>query len=318
VFNIHVWLVAMLAGVLSAIVAAVGLGAGDVSAGITARRFGTIQTAAASVCLSLIGFVLFAIIAHLEIVADPRWFVTVIGLGVLRAIGYLFLVEALRLGPLSVVSVMVGCSAAVKVTLAVVLLGEQPELLQWTAVPLATAGSVLAVYTTAGSPIVRPTVGTTGVVYAMIAVVSLGLVTVGLKVPLLQGGLVQTVIVRRAAELFVTVLVLVLARHRSAVGFNRTGGNVGLLATGSVELNTRNVRRALLSFAAVAGLDSLGLASLALALTIAPAWLVGLITSASPCVALLTGVVLYHERLRERQWIGIGLIAASVVLATIG
>jgi uncharacterized membrane protein len=308
----------VLAGVLSAIVAAVGLGAGDVSAGITARRFGTTQTAAASVGLSLIGFVVFAIVARLEIVADPGWFITVTGLGVLRALGYLFLVEALRIGPLSVVSAMTGCSAAVKVILAVVLLGERPELLQWAAVPLATVGSILAVYTSGRSPAVRRAAGTTGAVYAIIAVLSLGLVTVGLKVPLLQVGLVQTVIVRRAAELFVTVLVLALARHRSDVGFNPAGGIAGPSEGRGIRLHGQSPGRAFVSFAAVAGLDSLGLAALALALTISPAWLVGLITSASPCVALLTGVVLYQERLRERQWVGIGLIGASVILATIG
>ena len=299
----------MFGGVLSAGVAALGLGGGDVLAGVTARRLGTIQTAASSVGLSLVGFIVVAALAHLSFIGDSTWFVEVACLGALRALGYLFLVEALRLGPLSIVSAVTGCSTAAKVILAVVLLGERPDLVQWMAVPLATTGSILAVYTRGRPRAERSRTLTSGPVYAVIAIVSLGLVTVGLKMPLQEGGVIQTVIVRRSSELVVTVMVLLLAGARSRA---RTS------TLDRVNGKSPSRLRAAISIAAVAGLISLGLAALAVALTLAPAWLVGLVSSASPSVALLVGVLFFDERLRARQWLGIALIVASVVVATVG
>ena len=63
--------------------------------------------------------------------------------------------------------------------------------------------------------------------------------------------------------------------------FGRWGSLVGLLMTGLLE--------------------SSGQVSRALGLTVAPAWLIGLVTSLGPVVVISAGVVLLQERLTRAQ-----------------
>ena len=76
--------------------------------------------------------------------------------------------------------------------------------------------------------------------------------------------------------------------------FGRWGTAVGLTMTGLLETS--------------------GQVSRALGLTIAPAWLIGLVTSLGPVVVISAGVVLLHERLSRAQLAGIACIGVGLVL----
>jgi drug/metabolite transporter (DMT)-like permease len=299
--------VALVDGFVFSSGAALSLGAGDVLAGLVARRVGTIRTVTGSLLISLAALWTYIAVVGLAFPKDPSWFTLVAALGVLRAIGYLALVQAFRLGPLSLVSAISACSAATKVLLAVVLLGEQPDTLQWAAVPIATVGSVLALLQGRSGP-GQSQGSSVGIALAVVALVSLGLVTVGLKGPIAEGGWAQTVTVRRSIEVVVTLLFFV----PTLVAVRKPPRADAVSAPGI------RPRRLALALSCVAMFDTIGLSSLAVALSVAPAWLVGLVSSSSPVVALTVGTVAFQERLRPRQWAGIGLVAASIVLATVG
>ena len=64
-------------------------------------------------------------------------------------------------------------------------------------------------------------------------------------------------------------------------------------------------------------LETAGQVSRALGLTVAPAWLIGLVTSLGPVVVISAGVVLLHERLSRAQLAGIACVGVGLVLLTL-
>jgi EamA domain-containing membrane protein RarD len=64
--------------------------------------------------------------------------------------------------------------------------------------------------------------------------------------------------------------------------------------------------------------DVSGLAFFSAGLEVAPAWLIGLLASVGPVVAIAAGLVVFRERLRRAQWLGIGLVAVALVLVATG
>jgi len=66
--------------------------------------------------------------------------------------------------------------------------------------------------------------------------------------------------------------------------------------------------------AGLAGLlDVVGTVAFAIGLAVAPTWIVGLASSFGPAVAVIVAVVLWGERLRASQWLGLAGIAAGLV-----
>jgi drug/metabolite transporter (DMT)-like permease len=60
-------------------------------------------------------------------------------------------------------------------------------------------------------------------------------------------------------------------------------------------------------------LDIVGFVAFAIGLEQAPTWIVGLASSFGPVVTVLVAVVLWGERLRANQWLGLAGIAAGLV-----
>jgi len=113
--------------------------------------------------------------------------------------------------------------------------------------------------------------------------------------------------VSRTANAILSVIVLVVAstsmRPRS-----------GALFAGSDPEGGRTDRRVVLAVATAGLLDVLGLLAFSYGLEVAQTWLVGLASSFGPAVTILVAVVALGERLRSAQWIGLGAVAAGVVL----
>jgi drug/metabolite transporter (DMT)-like permease len=77
-------------------------------------------------------------------------------------------------------------------------------------------------------------------------------------------------------------------------------------------------RRAIGLVIAVGLLDVGGLIAFAVGLHDSSTWLVGLSSSFGPVVVVTAGVLLLGERPRPVQWLGLGLVAASVFLIALG
>jgi drug/metabolite transporter (DMT)-like permease len=73
------------------------------------------------------------------------------------------------------------------------------------------------------------------------------------------------------------------------------------------------------SILVVAGfLETGGFVAFAYGLQVAAAWLVSLASSLGPIVTVSAGVLLFAERPRTVQWLGIGLVLAGVGLVAVG
>jgi chloramphenicol-sensitive protein RarD len=73
------------------------------------------------------------------------------------------------------------------------------------------------------------------------------------------------------------------------------------------------------SILVVAGfLETGGFVAFAYGLQVAAAWLVSLASSLGPIVTVSAGVLLFAERPRPVQWLGIGLVLAGVGLVAVG
>jgi drug/metabolite transporter (DMT)-like permease len=300
------------------ILAGVAFGAGDVLAGLVARQVGTLRTVFGGLVVSLLTIALVFVLAGEALPSDAATVVLVGWLGIIRAVGYLALVQAFSIGPLAVVSPITGAGGAFTVLMAVALLGDRPSVIQWVAVPVATVGAVLVA--TVSTPDRRQLhFASRGVAYALGALVLLSYTVVTQQAPIREIGWVPTILIRRAFEMVATgFIVLLLARRWRLPG--TWSGDASAASEEADKSDTPGMGRVrlvklLLLIGLVGLLDTAGLASLSAGLAEAPAWLIGLLASASPAVAVVVGILFFHERLQRHQWAGVVLVGIGVALA---
>jgi drug/metabolite transporter (DMT)-like permease len=290
--------------------AAAAFGTGDLLAGLAARRIGTIRAAVLALAVSAAILVSFAVALGWNVAAQSSGTLLIVAIGVMRAIGFLALVEAFRLGPLSIVSTISAAAGAFSVFVAVLLLGEHPDSVQWLSVPISTLGVAMIAFVRSDSRVSRAG-RTTGPAFALISLLLLSIAVVAQTIPIREFGWEPTLVTRRLVELAVTVGVFVAPRVlRLRTNRSQTSPGADQPIVWDVSLVV------LVLFAGI--LDTSGISFLAAGLAVGPAWLVGLASSVSPLIAIAVGVVVFHERPRPRQWFGMGLVAVGLVMASIG
>jgi drug/metabolite transporter (DMT)-like permease len=315
----------VIGGFLLGLISSVSFGLSDSLLIFSARRIGTIRTAAGSLLVSLAGVALYALVVELEWPSDPALILGISALGVLHGISYFAFVQALRVGPVSVVAPVTATSGAVTVLMAVWLLGEQPAVLQWLGVALTAAGAVLAATGLAATP-GRARVMSRGMFFSVVTVFSYSAYTVALPAAILAAGWVQTVVISRGLSTIIALVVLLLTVRG---GTPRVPAEPLPPRADDAAARPGSWHRArrwtLLAIAAPAmllvvlgGLNAVGQLTRALALDMAPAWLVGIVVSTSPAAVLATGLLILHERVRGPQWVGICLIVAGLALVLTG
>jgi drug/metabolite transporter (DMT)-like permease len=221
--------------------------------------------------------------------------------GVVAAGAYLSFFTALRIGPLAVVSPVVAAYGGLTVLLAVVVRGETLHPIQALGAMLATAGVVLTGIVFDGGWRGTRIVGR-GVLFSLVAMFLFAVLTVGLATPIRIAGWLPVLLASRVANaltIWTVLVVVVVARPR---------GSETLLATTAGRTN-----RAVLAAVAAGVLDIVGFVAFAIGLERAPTWIVGLASSFGPVVAVIVAVVLWGERLRASQWVGLAGIAAGLV-----
>ena len=292
-------------GLVLGLAAALCWGFTDVSAALAGRRFGSVRVAAIVQVTSLLAVVVLCLIRGASFPAKPGDLLASVVNGVVAGGAYLSFFTALRIGPVSVVSPVVAAYGGVTVVLAVVLRGETLAPLQAIGAALATGGVVLT-----GLVSDRGWRGTRlvgrGVVFALVAMACFAILTIGLAAPIRSAGWLPVLLASRLANASTVWLVLVL------VLTTRWSGASALLSTAA---NRRPISRRTGIAAAVAGgmLDIAGFVAFAIGLEQAPTWIVGLASSFGPVVTVLVAVVIWGERLRPNQWLGLVGIALGLV-----
>ena len=283
------------------LIAALCWGSTDVMATIGGRRLGSLPVIAIAQATSLAVTVALALAMGVRLPTDALVLLAAGLMGVVAAGAYLSFFTALRIGPLAVVSPVVAAYGGLTVLLAVIVRGETLQPIQGFGAALATAGVVLTGLVFDGGWRGTRIVGR-GVVFSLIAMILFAVLTVGLAAPIEVAGWLPVLLASRlanAATIWTVVLIVVTVRPP---------GSATLLATSAPRSN-----RAILAAAAAGLLDIAGFVAFAIGLERAPTWIVGLASSFGPVVAVIVAVVLWGERLRPTQWLGLAGIGAGLV-----
>jgi drug/metabolite transporter (DMT)-like permease len=290
------------------LIAALCWGSTDVLATIGGRRLGSLPVVAIAQVASLLVVVILAIAQGSGLPSDPGALAASLFFGAVAAGAYLSFFTALRIGPLAVVSPVVAAYGGLTVVAAVVIRNESLTLLQALGAALATAGVVLTGVVFEGGWRGTRIVGR-GVVFSLIAMLLFTVLTVGLATPIRAAGWLPVVLGSRlanAATVWIVLVVVVVLRSP----------RTSLLLTGSPteERGTASTPARAATSAGLAGLlDVIGTVAFAIGLAVAPTWIVGLASSFGPAVAVIVAVVLWGERLRPSQWLGLAGIAAGLI-----
>ena len=301
-------------GIVFGMITAVTLGVNNLLTAIAARRFGVLRSTNITLALAFAAMIAWALIMRIpyEITRDQ---IILLGLlGAAAASSFLGSYMALRLGPVSVVSPITALSGAVTVLYSYWLLAERPSEVQWIGIPIAAAGAVMASLIIERGAKIR--LVTWGPVFALFAVLVGSLSNAGLKIPIRDGlDSNWNVITQRfytvAYVFLVFVIITRLTQHRL-----RQGRQAPMQAweAGRAKITWKNSW-----LLGVVGLiDAVSFISFGYGLAYAPAWLIGILSQSGRVIAVVGGVIFFHERLHRLQWTGVALVGAGLVMSIAG
>ena len=307
-------------GALFGLAAAVALGINQILMTYAARRWGTVKATFASLVIAFFLFIIFAIVTGADIpFRGNDLFPLLGGLGVAAAVAYLAALESLRAGPLSVVTPIGATAGAMTVLFAFVLLGERPNALQWVGIPLATLGAVFVSLDIQSTR--KITLISRGPVFAFLAVASGAISNAVLRVPVRELGSMAAIVFQRTSTVaFIAVVFVVMARRgRLPTAVAVTSAGVAAPAGTPEPLLSLRAKRGWLALLLTIGfLDAAAFIFFAEGLQRADAWLIGILSQSGRVISVMGGFLLFHERLRRYQWIGVALVVAGLVLAVAG
>jgi len=292
-------------GLLLGLVAALCWGSTDVTAAFSGRRLGSLRVAAAVQLTSLIAVIALCVVRSSAFPSKSEDTVAALVNGVVAAGAYLSFFTALRIGPVSVVSPVVAAYGGLTVVLAVLIRGETLAPLQAVGAAVATAGVILTGLISDGGWRGTRIVGR-GVVFSLIAMACFAILTIGLAGPIRSAGWLPVLLTSRLANagtIWLIMAIVLSTRPRAAAP---------LLAPAA---DRRPIsRRTALGVAVLGGfLDIAGFVAFAIGLELAPTWIVGLASSFGPVVSVVVAVLLWGERLRPNQWVGLAGIGLGLV-----
>ncbi|MEI8333839.1 MAG: DMT family transporter [Chloroflexota bacterium] len=328
-------------GLLLGLFAAGMWGTLDILVAFAGRRVGGVASAAGVVGTSCLLIVGYGIATGVGPPADLRVFALAVAAGAISSVGFASFYTALRLGPVSIVSPTAAVYGGLASLLAVVVLGEHPAPVQALGAVAATFGIALAGISI-GRGAGRPRFSGPGVPFALVSLVAWSVSIVVLAVPIREVGWLSASMAARPANALILLGVLWAVRRRGAgVGDvppltpepqvpidvdGEWGGPAGPAgAAGGAAIPRRRGRIAATLGAhpyaiLVAGgfLETGGFIAFGYGLEVAATWLVSLASSLGPLVTVSAGVILFGERPRPVQWLGIGLVLAGVGLVAVG
>jgi drug/metabolite transporter (DMT)-like permease len=313
----------VLTGIGYGLGAAVCFGLTDVLTALASRRFGSLLTVAASQAASLVLLLILGFALEGRLPIDDRVFLPALALGVLSGMSYVTFSMALRLGPITVVSPVVSAYGGLTVVLAVLLLHESLTGNQALGALVSTIG-ILLVGVRFASDWRRTRFVGPGVPFALVALVGFGVLTVGLTGPIALAGWLPVLFGLRIANTATAWVALGAARLVTARSIAVPPAEPDPDSI-EAELDAESVLahgpmragipwRGVAILLAAGTLDLTGFVLYVVGLQEAETWLVGLISSFGPAIAVLVAIALLRERLRPLQWAGLAVLVGGVVL----
>ena len=306
------------------LIAALAWGISTIAAAWAARRVGTYTALLVSQLvgagfLGLLAVMMRPSLAGLDGLALPG----LAGAGLLGLLGWLTYYKALEDGPVGVVGAIAATYGGVVAVLAVLVLGERLGLSGEAGVILAVGGVVLAAARSSGG-LAAGGIARWGILLALVSAATYGVGSFLLGGFSAQVGWLAAALVAYGSS--VTALVLVLP-------FRRAGGRAGgaapppelrQSATCDGEPDTASGRgrpgyRPGLGWAAAAGLtEAVALAAFSRGGQAGQVAVTAAVSSLYPVIPLAAGRVVFHERLRWRQVLGVACIIAGLVMISLG
>jgi drug/metabolite transporter (DMT)-like permease len=312
-------------GLFLGLLAAGVWGTQDVLVAFAGRKVGGIVSAIGIVGTSMVIVFVIGLVTGVGPPSDPRIVAIAIAQGAISAVGFSCFYTALRLGPISVVSPTVAVYGGLSSLLAVVILGERPGPVQVAGAIAATVGiAFVGLQMAAGSS--RPKLTGPGVPFALVALVAWSTSTIVLAIAIQGASWLSVVEVARPANLtflFVAFLVVrwrggrredlppLTAEPEPVIDVEAGRGMAGRI---SARLSAHPYR--ILALGGV--FETVGYAAFTYGLQTSPAWLVALASSLGPMVTVAAGVLLFGERPRPLQWVGIALVFSGIALVALG
>jgi drug/metabolite transporter (DMT)-like permease len=293
------------------LIAALCWGSTDVLASLAGRRLGSLHVVALAQLTSVALAILLALSQGVGLPGDPGTLLLAVVFGLIAAGAYLSFFTALRIGPLAVVSPVVAAYGGLTVVASVVLRGETLTVLQGLGAALATGGVILAGIVFDGGWRGTRIVGR-GVLFAILAMLLFTALTAGMATPIRAAGWLPVLLTSRLANAatILGILGIVTLVRPGGAGILQSGSGTG--PAGSRGSGAPSVRA--VAVAGTAGvLDIVGFVAFAIGLEVAPTWIVGLASSFGPVVAVIVAVVVWGERPRRTQWLGLAGIAMGLV-----
>lgn len=303
----------MPAGLLNGLGAALAWGLTDVASALAGRRIGSLAVLVVAQLASLALLLGLAALDPARLVFRPDTVALSAGLGLLSSLAYLTHFTALRIGPVAVVSPVVGAYGGMTVLLAVLLRGETLVPQQWLGAFLATLGVVLTGVVFTGG-VRRARLFGPGVLLAIVSLSIWSFVSVGLAEPIRTVGWLPVILVSRLANSATSLLVYGYASRRETARLGPLLRAALIRSDGSNPRDRPADGRGIGAAAAAGLVDAIGFVVFAVGIEFAPVWLVGLASSFGPAVAVIVAVGFLGERLRPIQWLGLAAIGAGMVL----
>jgi drug/metabolite transporter (DMT)-like permease len=307
------------------LVAALAWGISTIAAAWAARRAGTYMALLVSQLtgagfLGLLAVMMRPSLAGLHGLA----LLGLAGAGLLGLLGWLTYYMALQDGPVGVVSAIAATYGGVAAVLAVLVLGERLGLSGGAGVILVVGGVVLAAARSSGSlaawGVVRP-----GIVLALLSAVAYGVGAFLLGRFSAQVGWLAAVLVIYGSSVAALVLVLPFRRaHSGRAGGAAVPSALWQSATCDGEPDKASSRgrpgyRSGLGWAAAAGLtEAVALAAFSRGGQAGQVAVTAAVAGLYPVIPLAAGRVIFHERLRWRQVLGVACLIAGLVMISLG
>lgn len=287
-------------------------GCTDLVTSFVGRRIGSLRVVVIAVSTS---FVLAGVVAIARGALNTSYDPAIVGgtllLGVASGIAYIGVFTAFRLGPLSVVSPTISAYGALAAFLAVIFLNEHltpPHIAGVIAVGIGI--SLLGLQTTGTGRGRRASLASPGVAFALVGLLFFAIITVLITIPIKAYGWSTAIALSRVGNL-ATVWLIFFVLYKSRARLPKWGRH-DLLGEG------QRLDRIGIALATLVGLgDTIAFFVFAAALEQGPTWAVSLLSSLGPIIVVLGGLFGYRERLRLPQVLGLGALAAGLLLATL-
>ena len=274
------------------LLAALGWGASDFAAALITRRIGGLPTVfwvhVGSVVLST-AYLPFA--GDIGSISATQW-TEMAGISVLAFGTYIFFYRALQIGPIAIVTPIIGANAVVVILLAVALTGERLSGLQLAAMPAVIGGVALVSVDLRNLRSSRELVGQ-GVLFGIVAMVCLGSWQYLVGLASRELGWFLPVYLTRIMTLTLVAPALVVTRRAP----------------------WRSLGPKLLAGAVfVAALETLGLFAFARGAEVGVISIVAASATIYPVLPMLGGLLLFRERIAPNQWVGLAAAMGGLVL----